>query len=32
VEGTGGGAQVEVDFPAKGTKRLLVHWAPLEKV
>ncbi|MDE0374668.1 MAG: DNA helicase PcrA [bacterium] len=32
VEGTGGGAQVEVDFPTKGTKRLLVHWAPLEKV
>ena len=32
VEGTGGGAQVEVDFPAKGTKRLLAHWAPLEKL
>ncbi len=32
VEGAGGGAQVEVDFPTKGRKRLLVHWAPLEKV
>ena len=32
VDGTGGGAQVEVDFPSEGTKRLLVHWAPLEKV
>ena len=32
VEGAGGGAQVEVDFPTSGRKRLLAHWAPLEKV
>ena len=32
VAGAGDGAQVEVEFPGKGTKRLLVHWAPLEKV
>jgi len=32
VAGAGDGAQAEVEFPGKGTKRLLVHWAPLEKV
>ena len=32
VSGAGGGAQVEVDFPEKGRTRLLVEWAPIEKV
>ena len=32
VSGDGGGAQVEVDFPTRGRKRLLVQWAPIEKV
>ncbi len=32
VNGTGLGTQLEVDFPTRGRKRLLMHWAPLEKV
>ena len=32
VSGAGVGAQVEVDFPKKGRTRLLVEWAPIEKV
>ena len=32
VFGDGSGAQVEVVFPDRGKKRLLVHWAPLEKM
>ena len=32
VSGAGGEAQVEVDFPSRGRKRLLVQWAPIEKV